>query len=336
MNAENDLKFETVSGTSLDRLHKKSLQDIRAVATPFPTWNVICGEEGGKIGPAMGWVIVVGGVTGTGKSYFAQNLSAAAVQDGHRVGMVNFEMSQMAVTVRHLAILTGLPKFKLEQGDNFDSKVWEQAQREADRILAEKGGVLITNESSVFSLPDIEQSYKKLTDAGVSMIIVDYAQLVTVPGVEGIYARSEAVATKLRELTHKYKVVTIAVSQFNREEARRNKKPSIHGLMGGGIWEHAANQIVLLNHTLRYRYGTDSRGKPYGEYTELIFGKNRHGFAPVELPVKWSYRSMRFEEYVPGTDPDDPFTSGGENEIIVDAPAKKSDDAETGELFDDF
>jgi replicative DNA helicase len=192
-------------------------------------------------------------------------------------------------------------------GKNCNSHRWKAAQQEADNIFEDTGGTLVTNESAVFNLKHITEAYESLSDRGIKLMIIDYAQLVTVPGVDGIYQRSEAVATALRELTHKYNVTTLCISQFNREEAKRGKPPTIHGLMGGGIWEHAANQIWLMNHTLRDRYGKRATGAFTGEYTELICGKNRHGIAPFEMPVKWDYETMRFEEYIPGTDFDDPF-----------------------------
>lgn len=328
-----NIRFETTAGATLDKLHDRKLLPVKAIPTPFDTWNAISGEEGGKKGLAERWLVIIGGVTGTGKSYLALNLAARAVLAGVLVGMINFEMTQSAVTTRFLSILTGEPKWKLETGDDFDSATWKRAQRKTEEIFEETGGAFVTNESAVFSLNHVEESYKKLADAGAKMILLDYAQLVTVPGSDGIYGRSEAVATRLRELTHEYNMTTIAISQFNREEARRGKPPTIHGLMGGGIWEHASNQIWLLNHTIRDRYGKQATGYFQGEYTELLCGKNRHGIAPVELPVKWNYGNMRFEEYVPGTDEDDPFFEADIHGVIIDqkkTPPVAEEDPEDG------
>ena len=101
------IKFEVTAGTTLDRLHERKIQPVNAIPTPFAAWNQICGEEGGNEGLAKSWVCVIGGVTGTGKSYLALNLAANAVLEGHLVGMINFEMTQMSVTTRYLSILTG-------------------------------------------------------------------------------------------------------------------------------------------------------------------------------------------------------------------------------------
>jgi len=329
------INFESTTGVTLDKLHDRKLLPVKAIPTPFPSWNGLCGEEGGKQGLAERWLIVVGGKTGTGKSYLALNLAARAVMEGVMVGMINFEMTQSAVVTRFLSILSGLPKWKMEMGDDFHSPTWKEAQAIADQYYRDTGGVFVANESAVFTIDHVEESYKKLHDTGAKMIIIDYAQLVGVPWANGIYQRSEEVATKLREFTHKYEMTTVAISQFNREEARSGKPPSIHGLMGGGVWEQVANQIWLLDHTIRFRYDKTPRGDMSGEYTKLLCGKNRHGISPFEMPVKWNYKNMRFEQYTPGTDKGDPFFDAHVDGILMNPPAPEQppDDYAPEELF---
>lgn len=324
------IRFEPIAGATLERMLERKCAEIDAVQTPFPGWNAVCGEEGGGEGLAKRWVVIIGGVTGTGKSYLLSNLVARAVMDGKLVGMLNFEMSQMAVATRYLSILSGIPKYKLEMGRYFNEKAWIKAKNIADEKWA-AGGALISNESSVFSIDHITEAYEKLVAEGVEMIGVDYAQLVTVEGASNIHQRSEAVANRLRELTHYYNVTTVAISQFNREEAKRGKPPTIHGLLGGGIWEHTANQIFLLDHTVRYKWGVNPGGGPKGEFTKLLGLKNRHGLAPIELPMRWNYDNMRWDEYVPHPDDDHPFDDDQEAVTV----AGKEPSEESVDLFEE-
>ncbi len=329
------INLESTTGATLDKLHDRKLLPVKAIPTPFPSWNGLCGEEGGKKGLAERWMIVIGGKTGTGKSYFALNLAARAVMEGVLVGMINFEMTQSAVVTRFLSILSGLPKWKMEMGDDFHSPTWKEAQAIADKYYRDTGGAFVANESAVFTIDNVEECYQKLANAGAKMVIIDYAQLVGVPWANGIYQRSEEVATKLREFTHKYEMTTIAISQFNREEARSGKPPTIHGLMGGGVWEQCSNQIWLMDHTIRYRYGKKPGGAMSGEYTRIICGKNRHGISPFEMPVKWCYNSMRFEQYAPGTDEGDPFFDAQVDGITIQpaAPEEPPEDYAPEDMF---
>jgi hypothetical protein len=63
-----------------------------------------------------------------------------------------------------------------------------------------------------------------------------------------------------------------------------------------------------------------------GEYTEILCGKNRHGIAPFEMPVKWNYSSMRFEEYTPGTDDNDPFFDSQIDGVELRTPEVKEEE----------
>jgi len=326
MSKASEVNFETTKGSTLSRLKENKLAPIEAIPTPFRSWNAICGEEGGLIGIARKWMVTVGGITGTGKSYFVLNLAAHAVRMGKRVGMINIEMTQMAVATRFLTILTGIPKYKMEMGKNFSQDLWDAAHRKADEIFEETGGTLITNESTVFSLEDVEESYRQLADAGCTMIILDYAQLVGVAGVTDIFKRSEQVAYKLRELTHKYNVTTLCVSQLKRADTKnRGKAPSIHDLMGGGCWEQVSHQIWLLNHTYRKKFGERPNGFHSGEYTEVLCGKNRSGIAPFDLPLRWTYENMRFDEQAD--------VGGDERHAVEITPEPEC--PHTGELFEE-
>lgn len=315
--------FEEISGDVLERLGRVKAQPVNPIPTPFPSWNELCGEEGGSQGLARKWVIVVGGADGTGKSQLAYNLVANATRQGRLSGGINYEMSQMQAATRYVAILTGEPKHKLDQGKYYDAEVWRRACREVDRIGEETGGGFITNQAAVFSLDDIRESYAKLKDAGCELIVVDYAQLVRVNGKDGIFQRSEEVADTLRELTHKFDVLSVVISQFNRETKTAEKPPTRFGLQGGSAWENNANQIILLNHTLRVRTACQRY-----EYTELIGDKNRHGMAPFTLPVKWDWTCGRLDEYVPGTDPDDPWPEEEQHQqrVQVKGKAQQRDD----------
>lgn len=324
------MRFDLVAGQKLLDMLERKKRPIDVIPTPFGAWNQICGEEGGLEGLARKWNVVIGGVTGTGKSYLASMIMANAVLEGHLVGNLNMEMSEMAVATRYLAQLADLPQWRLDMGKGFSQEMWLKAKAVADRMYQETGAGMLTTDASVFTLDDVKRSYELLAKQGARLIAVDYAQLVTTNGTDGIAGRSEAVAYALRELTKMHDVTTITISQFNREEARKAGPPTMHGLMGGGFWEHAANQIWLIDHTLRQGFGRNDWGLFSGEYTQLLCDKNRHGPAKQALPVKRWFDSQRFEQYIPGTDPEDPFVLEAEVDLPeIEAHWSDFDDKDT-------
>jgi replicative DNA helicase len=247
---------------------------------------------------AKSWLVVLGGTDGGGKSYLAYNIAAGAVRQGKKVGAINFEMTQMQAATRYVSVLTGLPKCKLEQGKAYSPAAWQRATRRVAEIREETGGTFIINKASVFRLQDVNEAYAQLADAGCEAIITDYAQLIGVDGTgSDIRGRTETVANRLRELTHQHNVASFVLSQFNREMKLSESKPTRHGLQGGSAGENNANQIVLIDHTTQV-----INRERTAKYSYLIGDKNRHGLAPWELPFKWTFETMRAEEYVPGTD----------------------------------
>lgn len=284
------IRFEPLVGSALERIGTKITEDVPAIATPFPSWNSLCGEEGGRVGIAATWTVVVGGADGSGKSYLAVNLAAHAVSLGKKVGFINFEMTETGLTQRYLAILSGIPKYRLEHGEWFSRKAWAHAQLVADDIYRQTGGCIITNSSAVHTIDDIVASYRKLSDEGCEMVCLDYAQLVRT-GSAGLFQRSEEVSNTVRSLGHEYNTVNVILSQLNREGKKViDDPPTRHHLMGG-TWENDANQIILIDHTYMIRKREESK-----KYTRLVVDKNRHGEMPVKIPVVWDLKNMRWDE----------------------------------------
>ena len=143
--------------------------------------------------------------------------------------------------------------------------------------------------SDEISLAQIDEAYSAFADVGVEMVIVDYVQLIRA-GTDDIKERAGRIAETLRLLSHRHRVVTVALSQINREGMKReDSPPRMHHLYGGMYWEANANQVVMLDHTYMERVKGDV-------LTQLIVDKNRHGEKLVEIPIKWIGDTMQVVE----------------------------------------
>lgn len=313
-------RFRFVAGDALKDLGKTKTKQIESIPTPLPTWNAVCGEEGGHVGLAKTWTVIVGGMPGSRKSYFALNLAAHAVKQGHKVGAINFEMSFEGYSTRYLSILSGVNKNDLGWGEDFQQDEFDRAMACANQILKEKGGALITNQATAFTLEDIKEAYRAFSDKGVDIVIVDYVQLVRASGMPDMKERAAAIAETLRECSHRYRVVTVALSQVNREGMKKSDRPPrMTDLYGGMFWEANANQVLLLDHT--YQEDDKLRG---ATKTRLIVDKNRHGRNMIEVPIRWSWDTMEVEE-------DDKIPMGEENLIESAPPGSFDEQAEQDE-----
>jgi replicative DNA helicase len=307
--AETD--FRWVAGDTLEFLKDRKTAPIECIPTPIPSWNALCGEEGGHDGLAKTWTVVVGGMPGSRKSYLALNLAAHAIRQGKKVGAINFEMSFEGYATRFLSVLTGINKDDIGWGEDFSDIAWAKAVTEANRIFKDTGGALITNNATAFHLGHIHEAYQKFADVGVEMVVVDYVQLIRA-GVEDLKERAGKIAEALRELSHQHRMVTVALSQINRAGMKReDSPPRMHDLYGGMYWEANANQVVMLDHTYQQREGDDT-------LTQIIVDKNRHGTPLVEIPVRWIGETMTVEE--------DTSAQHGLSAIVEPMPAGFFDD----------
>ena len=89
-------------------------------------------------------------------------------------------------------------------------------------------------------------------------------------------------------------VITICLSQFNRETHRRRGRPTIHDLMGGSAIENDSDQVLLLDHTSIQRTPAPLDGWD----ADLLLAKNRHG-PSVSVPIRFDTRTLRFRELMP-------------------------------------
>ena len=121
---------------------------------------------------------------------------------------------------------------------------------------------------------------------------MDYLQLASVAHASQIHDRIEAVSHELRELTQRFNIRMVALSQFNRQtSAARSERPISQGLMGGSAIENDSHQVLLFDHSRFTRSGQLAD-------TWLIVDKNRVG-GMCDIPVQWDFRTLRLTQRVP-------------------------------------
>jgi replicative DNA helicase len=129
----------------------------------------------------------------------------------------------------------------------------------------------------------------------IGLIIVDYLQLMAIPG------NNENRATEIAEISRSLKAVAkelnvpvVALSQLNRSlEQRPNKRPVMADLRESGSIEQDADLIVFIYRDEVYNKETAEKGK-----AEIIIGKHRNG-ETGEINLSFQGRWLRFVNYAP-------------------------------------
>lgn len=287
--------FIELTGKKLDDLLILKQKPIDAVPTPLPTWNHMCRDFGGGIGLARGWHVTIGANTGNGKSVFALNMAHEAVDRGEKVGFVSLEMSWEQLTTRYMAIASGEKINSLEPGSWLDAKAHKRAARAVDELKERTGGALHCNDRYIGDLEDITHAIQDLFEVkGCRVAIVDYMQLAKVTGVSSLLESVTIISSEVRGTGADLKLVTIGLSQLNRETSKDYENPPTpQGLMGGSPLENDSDQVLLIDHT-HYEKNTMSNTAKQ----KFILGKNRHGPAgPIDCI--WDYSTLRIREQVP-------------------------------------
>lgn len=279
--------FDSLSGDTLEQILTEKLAPIDAVPTPLPEWNALCHGGGGGVGLARGWLITIGANTGTGKSLIAINMAGEAILHGEVVTFISLEMGRSELATRLLSVVSGESVIGLEQGAHFNATSYAKAALTLDDIRQRTGGHVMVNRRPISRLQDISACVKYHVEVhGSRYFVMDYIQLAQTSPSHSEFERVTQVQHTLRELTQTHGIITVALSQFNRQTSgNRAERPVAQGLMGGSAIENDSHQIALFDHSRFTRTGNLAD-------TWLIIDKNRHG-GVKDLPVQWDYRTLK-------------------------------------------
>ena len=264
---------------------ERQLAPISATPTPLAGWNSCCGDDGGGIGIAAGWLVVVGGNPKHGKSILAIDIARVAMESGKTPGFVSLEMSAWSLSSRLYAIMTKTPVWKIEKR-GFNEVEFGRIWRDMDPTG--NGYSFVVDDTPHTSLDQIMASMDAMLEGGCDFFVVDYLQLASMGGEDSITKAVGHCVNRLRLFAKEHDVAVVALSQFNRETSKNYlETPQPQGLHGGMLVEASADQIILIDHS---RFSRD--GSKAVTWLELT---NRHG-AHGSIPVEWDYTTLSMRE----------------------------------------
>ncbi|AKC59624.1 replicative DNA helicase [Blochmannia endosymbiont of Polyrhachis (Hedomyrma) turneri] len=238
-------------------------------------------------------LIIIAARPSMGKSTFAMNLCEyAAMTQKKPVLIFSLEMSGEQIMIRMLASLSRVDQIRIRTG-KLDDDDWARISSTVG-LLLEKKNVYIDDSSSL-TPSEVRTRSRRLfrENDGLSLIMVDYLQLMHVPSLlNNRTLEISEISRSLKSLAKELQVPVIAISQLNRSlEQRADKHPINSDLRDSGAIEQDADLIMFIYRDEIYNKNSSMKG-----VAEVILGKQRHGpIGTVRLTfnAQWS----RFDNY---------------------------------------
>lgn len=238
-------------------------------------------------------LVIVAARPSMGKTTFAMNLAEhAALNEDKPVVIFSLEMPAEQIMMRMLASLSRVNQTKVRTGD-LDDDDWARISSTMG-MLNEKNNMYI-DDASGLTPTEVRSRSRRIAreHKGVSMIMIDYLQLMTVPGMsENRTLEIAEISRSLKALAKELKCPVVALSQLNRSlEQRSDKRPVNSDLRESGSIEQDADLIMFIYRDEVYHPEGDKQG-----LAEIIIGKQRNGpIGSVEL--KFHGALSRFDNY---------------------------------------
>jgi replicative DNA helicase len=199
---------------------------LRGLPTGFTEFDKLTG------GLRPGDLVIVAGRPSMGKTTLAVNMAEyAAVNPNTRaaVAIFSMEMPSEQVVTRMLASIGGVPLNSLRSGKISDED-WVRITGATSQLSEAK---IFVDETPALNPTELRARARRVKrEHGLSLIVVDYLQLMQVPGTAENRATEIAeISRGLKALAKELQVPVIAISQLNRAvEQREHKRPVMSDL----------------------------------------------------------------------------------------------------------
>lgn len=257
-----------------------------------------------------GWqksdLIIIAARPAMGKTAFALSMARnIAISQRRPLAFFSLEMSNDQLVKRLVSNVCEIPADKIRSG-NLQPYEWTQL----DAKIAElKDAPLYVDDTSSLSVFELRTKARRLvSEHKVEIIMIDYLQLMTASGSGVRFGnRQEEVSTisrSLKGLAKELQVPIIALSQVNREVAKREgeeaKRPQLSDLRESGAIEQDADIVCFLHRPEYYKiYQSADNTQDYRGKAEFIIAKHRNGALDiVQLRFKPELtRFMNLDDY---------------------------------------
>jgi len=239
-------------------------------------------------------LIILAGRPSQGKTALALNFAEnIAIRGGLPVAVFSLEMSKEALLQRLVASVAQVDAHKFRSG-HLSREDWKRMTEALGTISSSP---LWVDDAGSISVLEIGAKARRLKrDKGLSLLIVDYLQLIT--GRGRFNSRQEEVASisrGLKGLAKELQIPVLVLSQLTRAPERDERGPQLSDLRESGAIEQDADVVMFIYRPNFFNLNATPEER---DMADILIAKQRNG--PTDK-VKFVFRSRltRFEEAAP-------------------------------------
>lgn len=271
----------------IEKLYQQPHDGVTGVSTGFADLDKM------TAGLQKSDLIIVAARPSMGKTTFAMNLAENAAMTEDKPALIfSLEMPSEQIMMRMLASLGRIDQTKIRTGQLGDED-WARLSSTMG-LLIEKGKMYI-DDAAGLTPTEVRSRARRVAreHGGLSMIMVDYLQLMRAPQFSDNRTLEIAeISRSLKALAKELEVPVVALSQLNRSlEQRADKRPVNSDLRESGSIEQDADLIMFIYRDEVYHDNSEFKGM-----AEIIIGKQRNG--PIgRVPLTFQGQFSRFDNY---------------------------------------
>jgi replicative DNA helicase len=230
-------------------------------------------------------LIIIGARPAMGKTTLAQNLIYNVASINKKpVLFFSLEMSREQIVDRMIADVAGVDSWKIRTG-NLSGDDYKKIAEATDEMS--EAPIFIDDNSGTNILELRTKARRAHHDHGISMIVVDYLQLLsgsaaTVRTGNRVQEVSE-ISRGLKLIARELNIPVIALAQLSRNvTGRDDPRPVLSDLRESGSIEQDADLVMFIHRPDYYKQNDDTYEPTH--ITELLIAKHRNGpIGKIEL-----------------------------------------------------
>ena len=269
-NVKEFVPIRTVVMNAMDKIEKAS--KLHGTVTGIATGFIDLDYRTAGMQPSD--LVLIAARPSMGKTAFVLNIAQhVAFKQNLPVAIFSLEMSKEQLINRMFSLESSVDAQKLRTGQLNDQE-WERLIESAGVIGKSK---LMIDDTPGISIAELRSKCRRMKqENGLSMIIIDYLQLMSGSGGRSSDSRQQEISDisrSLKAVARELSVPVLALSQLSRAvEQRPDHRPMLSDLRESGAIEQDADVVMFIYRDDYYNHDSSDKG-----ISEIIIAKQRNG-----------------------------------------------------------